>query len=251
MGRIVVGVCGVPRSLKTLNSTLDAVEVQETFYHPKPQKYILWRQRAADLEFTVKAWFLITHGANKMLLRKAKLDMSEIPWPATGFGGLKPSEPNLWALERVFESAQSMGSKIIVFQTPASLKLTKELLESAAHLFSVVRERGFIPAWEPRGYAPDKYRLLHGFAVENQVVLIVDPLRRETFPPVDKIVYFRLHGLGGREVNYRYRYTERDLTELLGKSKRHSEGGATVYVMFNNVYMYNDALRFKALLGKH
>ncbi|MDR7568789.1 MAG: DUF72 domain-containing protein, partial [Armatimonadota bacterium] len=50
--------------------------------------------------------------------------------------------------------------------------------------------------------------------------------------------YFRLHGRHG----YRYRYTDEDLLAL-----RRMCSGAT-YVLFNNTYMWEDALRFQALL---
>lgn len=52
--------------------------------------------------------------------------------------------------------------------------------------------------------------------------------------------YFRLHGLGG----YRYRYTDEDLRSLRSKLP----AGKECYVMFNNVYMEEDARRFLRLL---
>ncbi|MCE4617050.1 MAG: DUF72 domain-containing protein [Desulfurococcales archaeon] len=249
MATVKIGVCGIPRSLKTLEKTLDVVEVQETFYHPKPNKYVEWRRKAPHLEFTVKAWFLITHGYNKMLARKSKLK-EDLPFNQREFGGLQLSEANLWALEKVFLSAKNLGSQIILFQTPASLKPNKQLLEEASALFQSVRKEGYIPVWEPRGYSDEERSILNRFSRENQIPLVVDPLRRKPFPPMLGIEYFRLHGLGGREVNYRYKYTEEDLLKLIQLMREYRDD-ISVYVLFNNIHMYNDALHLKELLGKH
>ncbi|MFN3268165.1 MAG: DUF72 domain-containing protein, partial [Zestosphaera sp.] len=71
------------------------------------------------------------------------------------------------------------------------------------------------------------------------------------FPPVTRTTsyYFRLHGIGPREVNYRYKYSAEDLRKLKNLL-RSLEGVLEVYVMFNNVYMREDALKFKELLQK-
>jgi uncharacterized protein YecE (DUF72 family) len=53
--------------------------------------------------------------------------------------------------------------------------------------------------------------------------------------------------LGGGEVNYRYKYTDEDLLKLLAIVKRYAES-QDAYVLFNNVYMFDDALRFKSML---
>jgi uncharacterized protein YecE (DUF72 family) len=51
--------------------------------------------------------------------------------------------------------------------------------------------------------------------------------------------YFRLHGGS----DYRHQYTNDELTKL---SKMIDE---EAYVLFNNIAMYNDALKFKGLVG--
>ena len=60
----------------------------------------------------------------------------------------------------------------------------------------------------------------------------------------DRLKYYRLHGIGGKEVNYRYKYTEGDF-EVLANAL----GGDVNYVMFNNVHMIRNALEFKEYLG--
>jgi uncharacterized protein YecE (DUF72 family) len=54
--------------------------------------------------------------------------------------------------------------------------------------------------------------------------------------------YFRLHGLKG----YRYRYTDEDLLELKAKWCT----GGTIYFMFNNISVMEDARRFEELLRR-
>jgi uncharacterized protein YecE (DUF72 family) len=84
--------------------------------------------------------------------------------------------------------------------------------------------------------------------LEKGIAICSDYLRRGILVE-GELMYSRLHGLGGREVNYRYRYSDEDLEKLkemifpfIGKRK--------IYIMFNNVYMFEDALRFKRILGE-
>jgi uncharacterized protein YecE (DUF72 family) len=56
-----------------------------------------------------------------------------------------------------------------------------------------------------------------------------------------KICYYRLHGISG----YRYKYTNEDLKNLAEKEIKKE-----TFFMFNNVYMYEDAMAFKRLIEK-
>jgi len=248
---IKVGVCGIPRRLEELENNLDAVEVQETFYKPKTGKYKKWRQRAPTLEFAVKAWFPITHGWNKLLSRKAKIKSpSEIGVDPANIGGLRPTRDNLLLLEKTIEAAEELESKIIVFQTPGRFKPLNPL--EIAEFFNTVIDKGFIPIWEIRGSTLE-YKSEVRSIVEHtrKLVLATDILR--ALPPVEylaPIIYTRLHGLGGGIVNYRYKYTMEDLERLLNVliSYMRSENKNTAYVMFNNIYMYTDAMTLKSMI---
>ena len=78
---------------------------------------------------------------------------------------------------------------------------------------------------------------------------MVDIFKRD---PVSEhpISYIRLHGVGKGEVNYRYKYTDEDLQKLKEKTKILEAQGKEVYVLFNNVYMAEDAKRFIELISK-
>jgi uncharacterized protein YecE (DUF72 family) len=77
-----------------------------------------------------------------------------------------------------------------------------------------------------------------------ELVHCVDLLRRDP-AHMTELGYFRLHGLGSKEYNYSYRYSDLDLSELLKRltslSGRELE---CAYVMFNNIAMFQDARRF-------
>jgi len=248
---IKVGVCGIPRRLEELEERLDVVEVQETFYNPKTGKYRKWRERAPTLEYTVKAWFPITHGWNKFLSRKAKMKSpSEIGVDPGGIGGLRPTKDNLLLLEKTIEAAEELDSKLIVFQTPGSFKPlnTTEVSE----FFNIVSDKGFIPVWEVRGSTLEYISEIQLIVKHSRTLILSTDILR-TLPPVKypvPIVYTRLHGLGKSVVNYKYKYTIEDLQKLLDvlTSYMEKENKNTAYVMFNNIYMYTDAVTFKSII---
>ncbi|MEM3922307.1 MAG: DUF72 domain-containing protein, partial [Nitrososphaerota archaeon] len=76
---------------------------------------------------------------------------------------------------------------------------------------------------------------------------IVDPFRCQP-QSSHQLTYFRLHGIGGKEYNYRYRYADPDLRRLGEIVEKYVREGRRVYVLFNNVYMADDAARFMSLL---
>ncbi|MCE4614739.1 MAG: DUF72 domain-containing protein [Desulfurococcales archaeon] len=247
---IRVGVCGLPRKIEVISEKLDVIEIQETFYKPKPSKYLKWKERASNLEFTVKVWFLITHGWNKLLVRKAKLLETTMKINKDRIGGLKPTEENFMLLEEVIKAARGVNAKLLVFQTPGSFKPVD--VNGISHFLTTVVDKGFTPIWEVRGATLDYEEELARITEKTTgLVLSTDMLR--SLLPVEyrsELVYIRLHGLGGRQVNYRYKYTKDDLRELLNRivGYMESKDKTTSYVMFNNIYMFGDAVSFKSIL---
>jgi uncharacterized protein YecE (DUF72 family) len=71
------------------------------------------------------------------------------------------------------------------------------------------------------------------------VAKVYDPFQRQ--PVHGKLAYFRLHGKGG----YRYRYNDEDLVTLLEWCRPYGEA----YCLFNNVSMWDDAMRCREMLG--
>ncbi|MEB3847025.1 MAG: DUF72 domain-containing protein [Desulfurococcales archaeon] len=245
--RIKVGTCGFSRSRRLVFSKLDVVEMQQTFYDPRVHESLqkIAREAPEGFEFTAKAWMLVTHKYNSKLWRRLK---SEVPYSKESFGDMKINEAVCWAWEETVKAASILGATIIVLQTPASFKATDDNVRNVREFLSKCWPKGFQLAWEPRGDWWGKPELLSRINEETGVIIAGDVLRGRTPPEAQGTLYARLHGLGGREVNYRYKYTDDDLRKLysiirdLGKKEN--------YILFNNIYSFADALRFKQLVAE-
>lgn len=230
-----VGCCGFPVSRSTYYGTFRCVEVQQTFYQPPREDTLRkWRSEAPEgFEFTIKAWQLITHEPKSPTYRRLKLKIPEDR--KDRYGAFKPTGEVLEAWEVTRLSAQALGARIIIFQTPLSFKPTEDALRNIRAFFGRIRRDGFILGWEPRGWPGEVVRSI---CEELDLVHVVDPFSDEA--TWGGIVYWRLHGKGG----YNYRYSQQELEELRGRI----EGDRPHYVMFNNTNMFEDARRFLRLL---
>jgi len=213
------------------------VEVQQTFYQP-PQIPTLerWRKQAPhDFEFTLKAWQLITHEARSPTYRRLKRKLSEAE--QTQCGSFRPTAMVREGWEVTLACARALAARRILFQCPASFTPTREHVADMRWFFaSAVRDEGMQFLWEPRGgWADDLVRTL---CRELDLVHVVDPFSARTQTP-DRC-YFRLHGRKG----WRYVYETVELEELLAMLP----GDSTSYVLFNNVRMREDAMRFQELI---
>lgn len=236
---IKVGCCGFPVSREKYHKNFDLVEVQQTFYQPPQEKTVQrWREEApSDFEFTLKAWQLITHPPSSPTYRRVQLDIPESRKKNYGF--FRPTQEVLQAWEKTEKMARILRASIIVFQCPASFQPTSENKQNLEKFFKSVKRKRYLFILEPRG----KWERAEVLALCRELSLLpcVDPSKEKPFP--GRIGYFRLHGKTG----YRYKHTEPDLKELASLVG----GFDTAYFMFNNVYMFEDALRFKQMLGEH
>jgi uncharacterized protein YecE (DUF72 family) len=223
------------------------VELQNTFYNLPS---IEWAEKirgeaSEDFEFTVKAWQVITHPSRSPTWRKLR---QKPPGNIENYGWLKPTHENLEALRRVVEISEVLRSRIIILQTPVTLPFNKESIEWINEFFEKAGKiiGNKMLGWEPRGLWADQYDVLKSILGKHGVIHVVDPFRRLPVNTPNGIVYFRLHGIGRGEVNYRYKYSMEDfrkLSEILGKLEFKE-----AYVLFNNVYMYNDSKEFREYL---
>jgi len=229
---VKIGCCGFSKGMKHYFSRFKLVEVQQTFYKP-PQVATArrWREQAAmDFEFTVKAWQLITHPPPSPTYRKAGLSIPRSK--ETSYGFFRPTEGVMAAWHSTREIAEALGAKAIVFQCPPSFREEAQNVENMRSFFSAV-ERRFLFIWKPRGdWSSEGIRAL---CHELELVHCVDPFHRE--PLYGGVRYFRLHGGPG----YHHKYTDEEL-KCLGDRWR--EG----YFLFNNLSMYDDALRFERIV---
>ncbi len=235
---IKVGCCGFPVSMKKYFENLKLVEVQKTFYDPPSLKTVKkWRENAPnDFEFSIKAWQVITHPPNsptfKRMKRKNKI---------TDCGFFKPIKEVFNAWDKTKEIADTLNAKVILFQTPKSFKDNKENMNNMREFFSSL-EKKYIFVWEPRGWRLENVKTI---CQELNLIHCVDPFIEK--PCYGNIAYLRLHGSHAKM--YKHKYTDDELKWLMQFVKE--LGKSEIYVLFNNVYMYEDSLRFLNNLKEH
>lgn len=244
---VKVGCCGfaVRGGRKAYYRVFSLVEVQSTFYQlPRVETVRRWRTEAPEaFEFTLKAWQAITHPSSSPTWRRIK------PRPpadrVSSYGYLKPTPENVEAWGMVSEIAKALRAEIVVVQCPPSFKATEENIVNVKRFFRVVDVEGLTVAWEPR-HSSWSTQVVRDVCEEAGLVHVVDPFKSETATRDRSPVYFRLHGLGRRP--YIYKYTGEDLEKLYREYVAPlDEAGLDVYILWNNVHMAEDALRFKNL----
>ncbi len=243
---VKVGCCGFPMARAEYYQRFPVVEIQQTFYNlPRIQTVERWRREAlvrrsrdglADFEFTMKAWQLITHEPSSPTYRRLR---KAIPEAEKGlYGNFQPSGPVLKAWGETAAVARALGASVIVFQCPPRFTPTPTHVENLRKFFTTIDRTGFAAAWEPRGdWPPD---LIRGLCEEVDLIHVVDPLKQ--LPQSEGLRYFRLHGVTG----YRYLHTDQDLQAVVEQCAR----GVPTYVLFNNLFMGEDALRLQKLLAQ-
>ncbi len=235
---IKTGCCGFPIARKRYYHHFKVVEIQKTFYQPpKPETVQRWREEAPEeFEFTLKAWQLITHPPQSPTYRRAKVEIP--PSKRESYGYFRPTDEVFGAWEVTKRIALALRAKLVVFQCPASFKPTPENMRNMEGFFSKAERGRLLFGWEPRGEW--KGQEIEGLCRSLDLLHIVDPFKSKAV--YGSTQYFRLHGRGG----YWYRYSQEELLQL----KEWAEEKPT-WVMFNNVYMLEDALRFAQLLGRY
>jgi uncharacterized protein YecE (DUF72 family) len=152
------------------------------------------------------------------------------------YGFFRPTDELLAAWERTKEVAEALEAQIVLFQCPASFTPTKEHIADVRAFFQAIERDSLLLAWEPRGEWKEEQ--IKRLCQELDLIHGVDPFQR--LPIHGEIAYFRLHGIGG----YRYRYTDEELSRLLRWCREYEKG----YCLFNNISMFEDALRMKEVL---
>jgi len=243
---VFVGCCGFAIGRRKYYALFDVVELQDTFYNPPDEARLskLRGEAPPNFKFAMKAWQAITHPPNMRTWRRAKVIPPKDKWSRYGY--LRPTRENFEAWEVIDNAAKALQAEFVVIQLPPSFRFTEENLENMTEFFSTIKPSGYLVGLEVRGdWKEHEAELKDVILRYDWLVHVVDPFR--WVPVVEKeATYFRLHGIGGAEVNYRYKYKDEDLTRLreyvLNLSSRE------VYVLFNNIHMRDDALRFKELI---
>ncbi|WP_054857418.1 DUF72 domain-containing protein [Vulcanisaeta sp. JCM 16159] len=246
MRNILIGTCGFPTARSRYYSLFKVVELQETFYDlPTPERMSSLRREApADFQFAVKVFQGLTHTSDSPTWRRIR--RARLTGDLGNYGLLRPTRENLELWNEFVNVTKPLNPVFYVFQTPPSMEVTEDSVRDVVEFFRTIGGGDRI-GWEPRGVSYNNVNLLKRIFEEVGIVHVVDPFKHEVLIPHD-ITYFRLHGIGKGEVNYSYKYTDDDL----GRLKAIVDGieSSTVYVMFNNAHMLDDALRFTKLIGR-
>lgn len=218
------------------------VETQSTFYKiPRVDTAEKWRiQAPQDFEFTVKVWQGITHPPDSPTWKRSGLSKAELK----GYGNFNPSRKTFEAWTKFLEILRKLGARVAVFQTPPSFNPSPRNINNMRRFLGEVDRGGVKLAWEPRGEWLRKKKLTKNILDKLNLIHAVDPFWDR--PLTKGIYYFRLHGLGKR-YNYSYVYTREDL-KMLRKLIGGLEEADEVYVLFNNVKMYDSAKLFLSLI---
>jgi len=218
---IKVGCCGYPTAMKRYYESFSLVELNNTFYqYPKMTTVAGWREKAPpEFEFTVKAHQDISHNFRF------------------------ETDPSLRAFTQMKQICETLSARILLIQTPASLR--PDRLGEAEKFLRKVQNSNLVVAWETRGSAweePETRKKLAEVLRELDVPHVTDPLKN-TPVYTSSVAYFRLHGLG-RELYY-YQFTDDELKQLHRLVEPFEAERKDVYVLFNNLAMFDDGLRFK------
>lgn len=208
------------KSLEAYSRIYNFVEVNSTFYEFSSTNQIeKWRNIVPeDFQFTVRAHRSITHQYK-----------------------LQRTKENLKRLEEMKKICEILQAEILLLQTPASLEITKDLIENFRDLLSSIELDKVRIALEIRGTEVSTYpRELLKIMQEYNIINSVDLLKGELPAYKSDILYSRLFGKGEKNI---YQPTDQELKEIdirakTGKFKK-------VVLSFHSQRMYRDAGRFK------
>jgi len=218
---IKVGCCGYPTAMKMYFESFSLVELNSTFYrYPRMSTVAGWREKApSEFEFAVKAHQDISH--------RFRFE----------------TKPSIQAFNQMKEICEALKARILLIQTPASLR--PDRLSEAMKFFRKIQRNNMVVVWETRGPAweePETRKKLAEVLRELNVPHVTDPFKAM---PVytSSVAYFRLHGLGKQL--YYYQFTDDELKQLHSLVKPVEAERKEVYVLFNNLAMFDDGLRYK------
>ncbi len=236
---IWTGTCGFGRRQADVLRSLDAVEIQETFYRPvSASRAAKWRALAPPgFHFTVKASQFITQEASSPTYRRSGRVIP--PAERGGYGSFQdtPEVREGWEATRLV--AEALAAQVIVFQAPESFGPTEPNRTALFRFFESIRTEAakgieLLGPWAPH--------LVERICDDLGLVHVVDPFDRE--PATYGLAYFRLHGSPPGPTMYRYTFSDADLDRLKTTCKEFDDA----YAMFDNVSMDSDAIRFRDLV---
>lgn len=244
--RVKAGCCGLAgMGLNRYAGMFRIIELQSTFYRlPTVETAERWRNQVPkNFDFSVKAFQGVTHPISSPTWRRAGTQRPKER--GENYGHLQPTEENFECWERTLEICRAVNAVFCVVQLPPSFDNSAANLVNMASFFQTAK-RGpplGIEFRHPSWFA--SLGELRGVLEGLKAVGVVDPLLKTPLPYAST-AYYRLHGLGRRP--YSYQHTPEDLARLKRRVLEQRIGES--FVMFNNIAMKEDCLRFMELLKR-
>lgn len=224
----------------------DLVELNTTFYSlPQRSTTERWRDEAGEsFEFAVKGWQAMTHEWRSPTWNGERDDVEDDDaLDADEVGALRPTDSVRAGWERTAARADALDANVVLLQTPPSFGATDDHAAAMREFLGGIDREGFTIAWEPRGdWLPNAGRVAD-ICDDLGLVHVVDPLR--DYPVSDHpTAYLRLHGLNADRYDYAYDYSGGELDTLAERVEDLRADHETVYVLFNNDAMFENARAF-------
>jgi len=258
---IFVGCCGARKSLKEYSKIFNTLEVQSTFYRlPRKETAEKWRKEVPkEFVFSVKCFQGVTHPCTSPTWRRYR---GELEGRKENYGLLQPTDEVFNSWEGTKEICRVLKAKFCLIQLPASFRETEENIANAFEFFRRIKPQReeFKIAVELRGWSEEnikrlcaKYNLIDCCDIFAREPVCPPPRTPETATNVcpetaTSVAYIRLHGSPPGRKMYSYKYTARDFKIL--KEKLESLAAKEIYLYFNNIYMFEDAKRFKKYIQR-
>jgi len=249
--RFYVGTCGQVMGLKKMLVTYSALEINATFYRFPTEKQLRnWArvfEERRDFFLALKAYQGFTHPIRSPTWKRSGLSSTELQEMKDKVGCLRLNSLTEAFLKRTEELLSTLKADFLLFQLPSSCKTEATnlfpFLSRASKILSV--PLGLEIRWSAPSLLEDCWRKLNVVPVFDP---FLEPTLREIFFPELDFLYLRLHGQRDERgrLNYKYQYPEEELEELANLLIQ--SRAEKICVLFNNVYMKEDALRFLELL---
>jgi uncharacterized protein YecE (DUF72 family) len=224
---------GCPR-LK-YSEALDLSEVSDTFRAPPTEKVLTrWKRSVPDdFIFTLRAWQIITHEPGPKGYPSLKGEQPQVGQT----GHFRETETVRNAFERMADSAEAIGAKAIVFDTPSSFTPTKRNQQRLDAFFSgIERPADVAMVWRPAGVWTGEQ--VAAICQSQNLVWAVDPVSdsdAEQYLPHGGIAYFTLR---------RPHYLDDDYAFLISLAQRYE----ATFAVFDNLNSYSQAVAMRGLL---
>ncbi|MFQ5969709.1 MAG: DUF72 domain-containing protein [Nitrososphaerales archaeon] len=244
--QIRVGCTGLAGlSLSKYAELFDTIEINSTFYKlPKKETAERWFESTKGrIVFCIKAFQGITHPVTSPTWKRAGTQKPQSN--VENYGHLKPTKQNVETWNKTLRICKALRADVCVIQLPPSFTCTNTAVNDALKFFKMTcRNVSIAVEFRHKCWIENVARTKT--LIKNAMLIhITRPLKE--MPLSNKpICYYRLHGLGTQL--YKYNYTDDDLQKL--KKVFFEVKCSNADVMFNNLAMRDDALRFKEIIMK-